>query len=144
MAKLTKQEVKAIANKLYKELVIKINQNRRQAIKDYVPSQTYTDFKVKLDRIKDLENTIDSLTAEKDTLGGELNKVLDDLEIPREMWNWWGREDYREIRLSQIREAEICPPKIPTIEDLKDNITIAAIDAEFDVEEYIKNQLNKY
>ena len=45
MAKLSKQEVSAIASKLHRELEKSAIEKREQAMKHYVPSETYSKLK---------------------------------------------------------------------------------------------------
>lgn len=45
MAKLSKQEVTAIANVLYKELITTVEKEREQAMANYIPSELYLKLK---------------------------------------------------------------------------------------------------
>lgn len=145
MPKLTKQEVNAIAGKLHRDLEEKIRLEKLRAIHEYIPSPKYLEFQTNLQMIKEIRNQIDALNEEKNRLGRTLNQTLDELGINREYYNWWdGRGESYDERLEEIVKAETKVPKVPSIEELKDDITIAAIDSDFNVEDYLKSQLEKW
>ena len=144
MSKLTKQEVNAIAGKLHRDLEEKIRLEKLRAIHEYIPSPRYLEFQTNLQRIKEINHQIDNLNNEKSRLGGELNTTLNEIGIHRKYWNWWNSEDEGNEKLEEIVKVEIKISKVPSIEELKDEITIAAIDTDFNVEDYIKEQLKKY
>lgn len=145
MPKLTKQEVNAIAGKLHRDLEEKIRLEKLRAIHEYIPSPKYLEFQTNLQKIKEIRNQIDALNEEKNRLGRTLNQTLDELGIHREYYNWWdGRGESYDERLEEIVKAETKVPKVPSIEELKDDITIAAIDSDFNVEDYLKSQLEKW
>lgn len=145
MPKLTKQEVNAIAGKLHRDLEEKIRLEKLRAIHEYIPSPKYLEFQTNLQKIKEIHNQIEALNEEKDRLGRKLNQILDELGISRSYWNWWdGRGESHDEKLEEIVKAETKVPKVPSIEELKDDITIAAIDSDFNVDEYLKSQLEKW
>lgn len=145
MPKLTKQEVNAIAGKLHRDLEEKVRLEKLRAIHEYIPSPRYLEFQTNVQKIRDIHNQIDILNEERSCLGKELNQILDELGIRRNYWNWWdGCREYQDEKLNEIVEVETKVPKIPSIEELKDDITIAAIDSDFNVEEYLKAQLEKW
>ncbi len=145
MPKLTKQEVNAIAGKLHRNLEEKTRLEKLRAIHEYIPSSRYLKLQTNLQRIRDIHSQINSLNEEKSCLGKELNQILGELGIRRDYWNWWdGCREYQDEKLNEIVEVETKVPKIPSIEELKDDVTIAAIDSDFNVEEYLKTQLEKW
>lgn len=144
MPKLTKQEVNAIAGKLHRDLEEKVRLEKLRAIHEYIPSPRYLEFQTNVQKIRDIHNQIDILNEEKNRLGKELNRVLDELGISRDYWNWWDKSVTYDEKLEEIVKAETKVPKVPSIEELKDGITIAAIDSDFNVEEYLKSQLEKW
>lgn len=145
MPKLTKQEVNAIAGKLHRDLEEKVRLEKLRAIHEYIPSPRYLEFQTNVQKIRDIHNQIDILNEERSCLGKELNQILDELGIRRNYWNWWdGCREYQDEKLNEIVEVETKVPKIPSIEELKDDVTIAAIDSDFNVEEYLKAQLEKW
>lgn len=145
MPKLTKQEVNAIAGKLHRNLEEKIRLEKLRAIHEYIPSARYLEFQTNVQKIRDIHNQVDILNEEKNRLGKELNQILDELGISRDYWNWWNNKSVTyDEKLEEIVKAETKVPKVPSIEELKDDITIAAIDSDFNVEEYLKSQLEKW
>ena len=144
MPKLTKQEVNAIAGKLHRDLEEKLRLEKLRAIHEYIPSKEYLDVQNNLKRIQELKKEIAKLEEEKIALGSKTNKILDSLEISRDYWAWWDNADYYSDYLERIIKKEVRVPSVPSIEELKDDITIAAIDSDFDVEDYLKTQLEKY
>ena len=144
MPKLTKQEVNAIAGKLHRDLEEKLRLENLRAIHEYIPSPEYLEFQNDLNRIKEINSTEQIIGEEKKAIGKRLNKILDKLGITRSYWEWWNCCDNYDSILESIIKAEVKIPSVPSIEELKDNITIAAIDSDFDVEDYLKTQLEKY
>ena len=144
MPKLTKQEVNAIAGKLHRDLEEKLRLEKLRAIHEYIPSKEYLEVQNNLKRIQELKKEIAKLEEEKSALGSKTNKILDSLEISRDYWAWWDNADYYSDYLERIIKKEVRVPSVPSIEELKDDITIAAIDSDFDVEDYLKTQLEKY
>lgn len=145
MPKLTKQEVNAIAGKLHRDLEEKIRLEKLRAIHEYIPSPKYLEFQNNLQKIKEIHNRIDALNEEKNRLGKILNQILDELGISRDYWNWWDNRSVTcDEKLEEIVKAETKVHKVPSIEELKDDITIAAIDSDFNVKEYLKSQLEKW
>lgn len=144
MPKLTKQEVNAIAGKLHRDLEEKLRLEKLRAIHEYIPSKEYLEVENNLKRIQELKKEIAKLEEEKRALGSKTNKVLDSLEVSRDYWNWWDGSEYYGDYLERIIKKEVRVPSVPSIEELKDDITIAAIDSDFNVEDYLKTQLEKY
>ena len=144
MPKLTKQEVNAIAGKLHRDLEEKLRLEKLRAIHEYIPSKEYLEVQNNLKRIQELKKERAKLEEEKIALGSKTNKILDSLEISRDYWAWWDNADYYSDYLERIIKKEVRVPSVPSIEELKDDITIAAIDSDFDVEDYLKTQLEKY
>lgn len=143
MSKLTKQEVNAIASKLRRSLEEKVHLEKLRAIHEYIPSQDYLETRANFDRIKEISKKIEALRVEREAIGKNISKVFDRLEIPRNYWNWWECPDetYIEEKLEEIVKTELKIPSVPSIEELKEDITIAAIDSDFDVEDFIKSRL---
>lgn len=145
MPKLTKQEVNAIAGKLHRDLEEKLRLERLRAIHEYIPSLEYLEFKAGLKKIKDINDKKRALDEEKYTIGERLNNILDRLGISRDCYNWWDNQDQlSRKKLEEIIKTEVKVPSVPSIEELKDDITIAAIDSDFNVEDYLRSQLEKY
>lgn len=145
MPKLTKQEVNAIAGKLHRDLEEKLRLEKLRAIHEYIPSPEYLEFQANLKKIKDIHDKKQALDEEKNALGKRLNNILDGLGVSRNYYNWWdSRGESFDEKLEEIIKAEVRVPSVPSIEELKDDITIAAIDSDFNVEDYLRSQLEKY
>lgn len=144
MPKLTKQEVNAIAGKLHRDLKEKLRLEKLRAIHEYTPSPEYMKVKSNLKRIQEIKKEIEKLEDEKRNLGYEANQTIDSLGVSRDYWSWWDSVQYYNDYLERIIRTEVKVPSVPSIEELKDDITIAAIDSDFNVEEYLKSQLEKW
>lgn len=145
MPKLTKQEVNAIAGKLHRDLEEKLRLEKLRAIHEYIPSPEYLEFQANLKKIQDIHDKKQALDKEKDALGKRLNNILDGLGISRSYYSWWdSKGESFDEQLEKIIKAEVRIPSVPSIEELKDDITIAAIDSDFNVEDYLRSQLEKY
>lgn len=144
MPKLTKQEVNAIAGKLHRDLKEKLRLEKLRAIHEYTPSPEYMKVKSNLKRIQEIKKEVEKLEDEKRNLGYEANQTIDSLGVSRDYWSWWDSVQYYDDYLERIIRTEVKVPSVPSIEELKDDITIAAIDSDFNVEEYLKSQLEKW
>lgn len=136
MPKLTKQEVNAIAGKLHRELEEKIRLERLRVMHEYIPSRNYIEVESNYKRIEEINKQISNLEREKVDLQREIQDKLDRLGIDKRYWN--------DGVLKSIIESEIKLPSLPSIEDMKNDVTIAAIDSDFNVDEYLKSQLEKW
>lgn len=143
MSKLTKQEINAVASKLHRGLEEKIRLERLRALHEYIPSADYMKVESLLSDIESMGEQIEALKDRKAKVGKEVNGIIDRMGIPRKYWNEYEYDVAREW-LNKIIEAETKVPEVPSIDELKDDITIAAIDTDFNVENYIKEQLKKY
>ena len=143
MSKLRKREVNAIASKLRRNVEEKVRLEKLRAIHEYIPCQEYLEVQANFDRIQEICKKLEALKAEREAIGKNINKVFDKLGVPRTYWNWWECPDEAciEEKLEEIVKIEIKVPSVPSIEELKEDITIAAIDSDFDVEDFIKSRL---
>lgn len=143
MAKLNKQEINAIANKALRTLTKNSEEAELKAIKNYEPSEKYNELKIKLERLLETKKIRDALEKEASVIANDVNNLMafghswiysnsiyDESIIRRNL------EDFI------IHEIKIKP--IPTLEELKEDITIAAIDEEFNAEIFINNLIEKY
>lgn len=139
MAKLNKQEVNAVASKLHRKLEEIAKQKREEALKNYTPSKTYTTVENLLKQRDVIEERIELLKQEK-------KQIVQDLEnICREKCNiYWLSEKETDIVLNSLISTEYKLAAVPTVEELKDDVTIAAIDEEFDTASFIEQQLEKF
>lgn len=135
MAKLNKQEVNAVASKLHRELLKVAEEKRKQVMEHYVPSETYS-------KVKELLEKRDSLKTEIDQISVQLNKINKEISEVSPFFIY--RDDSKEEILNRILSDECQLSEVPSIEDLKDEVTIAAIDDSFDTLSFIENQVAKF
>ena len=135
MAKLNKQEVAAVASKLHRELLKVAEEKRKQVMEHYVPSETYS-------KVKELLEKRDSLQAEIEQRAVQLKKINKEVSDVSPFFIY--SNDSKEEILNRILSDECKVPTVPSIEDLKDEVTIAAIDDSFDTLSFIENQIAKF
>lgn len=135
MAKLNKQEVCAVASKLHRELSKAAEEIRKQAMEHYVPSETYS-------KVKELLEKRDSIEAEYCRTYQQLEEVRKELNevSPFYVYN----DDFKEKILERILSNECKLPNVPSVDELKDEVTIAAIDDSFNTSSYIESQIEKF
>lgn len=143
MPKLTKQEINAVANKLHRGLEEKIRLERLRARHEYIPSADYMKIESLLSEIESISEQIDDLLDKKKSIGKKVNEIIDRMGIPRRYWNEYESCEAKEW-LNKLIDIETKVPDIPSVEELKDEITIAAIDTDFNVEDYLESQLKKW
>lgn len=134
MGKLTKQEINAIANKLYRELEEKKRLERFREIHEYIPSPRYLELESLIKHRNEVNKKLEELEAERTFTHKKIVNALTKLDISAS-YSW------DDELLTKVIESEIKLPKILTLEEIKDDITIAAIDTDFDAEKYIQSKL---
>ena len=143
MSKLNKQEINAIASKALRTIT-KINEEiHLEAVKNYKPSEKYTELKIKLERLLEIKKIKNALEKEASVLANDVNNLISFSH------SWvYGDSIYDEEILNRYLKSfinnEVNINPIPTLEELKEDITIAAIDEEFDAESFINNLIEKY
>lgn len=135
MAKLNKQEVAAVASKLHRELLKVAEEKRKQVMEHYVPSETYS-------KVKELLEKRDSLQTEREQIAIQLKKINKEVNEVSPFFIY--SDDFKEKILNRILSDECQLSEVPSIEDLKDEVTIAAIDDSFDTLSFIENQVAKF
>lgn len=135
MAKLNKQEVSAVASKLHRELSRAAEEMRNQAMLHYVPSETYS-------RAKELLEKRDSIEAEYNKMYRELKKTREEIDKVCSFYVYDG--DSKDKVLNRILSDECKLPSVPSVDELKDEVTIAAIDDSFNTSSYIESQIAKF
>ena len=135
MAKLNKQEVAAVASKLHRELLKVVDEKRKQVMEHYVPSETYS-------KVKELLEKRDSLQTEREQIAIQLKKINKEVNEVSPFFIY--SDDFKEKILNRILSDECQLSEVPSIEDLKDEVTIAAIDDSFDTLSFIENQVAKF
>ena len=143
MSKLNKQEINAIANKALRTLTKKAEEVHLEAIKNYEPSEKYNELKIKLERLLEIKKIKNALEKEASVLANDVNNLISFSH------SWvYGDSIYDEEILNQYLKSfinnEVNINPIPTLEELKEDITIAAIDEEFNAEIFINNLIEKY
>lgn len=132
MAKLNKNEIEAVANKAYRALTDAAEKSREQLMKDYTPSESYS-------RIMELAKKRD-----------EAYKVS--CESKEEIANLMAAKygiyccsgDSIEYLRNLILKKECNLRTIPSKESIIDDVTIAAIDRDFDTTKFIEGLVAKF
>lgn len=140
MAKLNKQEVNAIAGKLHRELEKVAKESRENAMRSYTPSESYT-------AIKDLLTQRDELNRQIAALKEQRDSIVNNAEIKlHEIHNiWWKAENASVDEVCNLIVGKECQLKaVPSIDELKEDVTIAAIDDSFNTSSFIEEQLAKF
>lgn len=139
MAKLNKQEVNAIAGKLHRELEKAAKESRKRAIVNYIPSENYT-------TIKDLLIQRDEILLQISELKKKTEPLIDQIEcILQKSYNLWFHAERPMKELCDKIIGYECQLKpVPSVDELKEDVTIAAIDDSFDTASFIEEQLAKF
>lgn len=135
MAKLNKQEVNAVASKLYRELSKVAEEMRRQAMEHYTPSEVYSKVQALIEKRDAIENELCRLSSDLKQVRKELIEVC-----PFFVYD----SDSKDTVLDRIIRSECQLPEVPSVEELKDEVTIAAIDDSFNTLSFIENQIAKF
>ena len=134
MAKLNKQEINAIANKLLRVITEQSKLDKNRFIAEYIPSPIYLKAESLINRYLKLEKEQSEIIHEKDRIFSDLRnlKVLD----------YYNQIDFK--ILDNIMDKKYTGKEIPSINSIKEDLIIADIDEDFNVDEYIKNKLLEY
>lgn len=134
MAKLNKQEINAIANKLLRVITEQSKSDKNRFIAEYIPSPIYLKAESLINRFLKLDKEQSEIVHEKDRIFSDLRnlKVLD----------YYNQINFK--ILDNIMDKEYPGKEIPSINSIKEDLIIAGIDEDFNVDEYIKNKLLEY
>ena len=134
MAKLNKQEINAIANKLLRVITEQSKLDKNRFIAEYIPSPIYLKAESLINRYLKLDKEQSEIIHEKDRICSDLRnlKVLD----------YYNQVDFKV--LDNIMDKEYTGKEIHSINSIKEDLIIAGIDEDFNVDEYIKNKLLEY
>lgn len=133
MAKLNKTEINAIVNKLYRELYNKNKELTERKLNNFEPTNKYNELESLCLKMYEYKEKYQELY---DKLSNEFNK------LGACIWT----SDSIDYVLDRLKKVIInnSIPDIPSKEILTDDLTIAAIDSDFDVNMFINNYVNKY
>lgn len=139
MAKLNKQEVNAIAGKLHRELEKAAKESRERAMVNYIPSEEYT-------AVKDLLIQRDEISLQISELKKKMEPIIDQIELTlQKSYNLWFHAERPIKELCDKMIGYECKLKpVPSVDELKEDVTIAAIDDSFDTASFIEEQLAKF
>lgn len=134
MAKLTNQEVNAVAKRLLRTITEQAKLDKDRFIAEYIPSPIYLKAESLVSKYLKLDKEQSEIVHEKDKIFSELKnlKVID----------CYSYVDFK--ILDNIMDKEYKGKKIPSIDSIKEDLIIAGIDEDFNVDEYIKNKLLEY
>lgn len=131
MAKLNKNEIEAVANKAHRTLTEVAERNRQEAIKKYTPSENY--------------KRVTKLAEERNSAYKIYKECIKEIEeIFKSYGCWRYGEDSIESLQSLIINKECQLAEVPFKESLIDDVTIAAIDKDFDTVKFIENLVTKF
>lgn len=140
MAKLNKQEVNAIACKLLRELEKSVKESRERAIVNYTPSKKYTAVKDLLIQRDEIEQQISKLKEKRASLVSQAENIL------QKSYDVWYHADNRSVEeiCNKMVDYECQLKPIPSVDELKEDVIIAAIDDSFNTSSFIEEQLAKF
>lgn len=140
MAKLNKQEVNAIAGKLHRELEKSAKESRERAIMNYTPSEKYNTVKDLLTQRDEINLQISELKEKRASIVSQTENIL------LESYNIWYRAECRPVEevCNVIVDCECQLKSVPSVDELKEDVTIAAIDDSFNTASFIEEQLAKF
>lgn len=144
MAKLTKQEVNALAAKACREINKRREESRNELLKNYVPSANYKKMQKLLEDILYRSKEITKLQKENSEL---YNKFYDLHEtIMGQRTCYLSIDNFSRIDhiLQIIKEKEIGVTPHPDIDEIKEEIIISSIDESFDANQCIKDIVSNY
>lgn len=131
MAKLNKSEIEAIANKAYRALTEVAEAKRKEIMSKYSPSEMYRKITTLAERRDQAEKVYEESKE-------ELSNILYD------NFNYYGgRDSVRELQRFIIQRECKLPPT-PSKNELIDEVTIAAIDRDFDTTKFIETLVSKF
>lgn len=143
MVKLNKQEISAIANKTIRELTKIKDSNLKELLKKYKPSDEYLKLKEQLDKLVAVNISIKLACEQRDELVKSISPITN--AYTYELCNAYTYEYPNTLLESfKLKEVESTLPSIPNITEIKEDITIAAIDEEFDVDIFINSLIEKF
>jgi Zn-dependent M32 family carboxypeptidase len=144
MAKLTKQEVNALAAKACREISKRRDESRNELLKNYVPSANYKKMQKLLEDILYRNKEIAKLQKENAELYNKFYDLYD--KITGSKVCYMSISNYSDVDtiLHRIKEREIGVAPYPVIDEIKEEIIISSIDEEFDATECINKIISLY
>jgi Zn-dependent M32 family carboxypeptidase len=144
MAKLTKQEVNALAAKACREINKRRDASRNELLKNYVPSANYDKVQSLLEDILYRSKEIAKLQKENSKLYDQFYDLYD--KITGSKICYMSISNYSDVDtiLHRIKEKEIGVAPYPVIDEIKEEIIISSIDKEFDATECINKIISLY
>lgn len=143
MVKLNKQEISAITNKTIRELTKIKESNLKELLKKYKPSDEYLKLKEQLDKLVAINISIKLACEQRDELVKSISSITNaHTYVLCDAYTY----EYSNKLLEgfKLKEVESTLPSIPDITEIKEDITIAAIDEEFDVDIFINSLIEKF
>ena len=134
MAKLNKQEINAIANKLLRAITEQSKLDKNRFIAEYIPSPIYLKAESLVSKYLKLDKEQSEIVHKKDEIFSELKNL--------KVIEYYNNIDFK--ILDNIMDKEYTGKEIPSINSIKEDLIIAGIDEDFNVDEYIKNKLLEY
>lgn len=138
MAKLNKNEIEAVANKAQRELEKAAKERIEKLKKEYTPDETASRlFELAKERDKNIDE-IAKLDSQSYELKNQISNIL------REKYDYHGYSyGYDDVFKAVINKKHPLPP-VPSKASIIDDITIAAIDRDFDTAKFIEGLVAKF
>lgn len=92
--------------------------------------------------MKELLERRDSIEAEYNKMYRELKKTREEIDKVCSFYVY--DSDSKDKVLNRILSDECKLPSVPSVDELKDEVTIAAIDDSFNTSSYIESQIAKF
>ena len=143
MAKLSKQEINALASKAHREINQKLDEVKNKLLEEYIPSSTYKNIQTVLEDILYRNKEIDKLNKEIQVLYDKffnLSKPIFEKKIYANIDSY----EIIDALLKKVKENEIEIISYPSIDEIKEDIIIASINEEFNAEEFIDSLIKKF
>lgn len=144
MAKLTKQEVNALAAKAYREINKRRDESRNELLKNYVPSANYDKVQSLLEDILYRSKEIAKLQKENSKLYDQFYDLYDKITGSKICYITISNYSDVDTILHRIKEKEIGVAPHPVIDEIKEEIIISSIDEAFDATECINKIISLY
>ena len=147
MAKLNKQEINAIANKTLRMINQKRDENLQKAVNTYHLSKDCKLVKESLYKVVELTQKRDEINKEIQSLLNEVTNITDETNGNVRNPRYWAFDNIKiaDVLINELIHWELSKSftKV-TIEEIKEDITIASIDEEFDVDTFINSSIEKF
>lgn len=143
MAKLSKQEINALASKAHREINQKLDEVKNKLLEEYVPSPTYKNIQTVLEDILYRSKEVNKLNKEIQVLYDKFHNLSKPI-FKNKIYANIDSYEIIDALLKKVKENEIEFISYPSIDEIKEDIIIASINEEFNTNQCIKDIILKY